>query len=277
MSLRHLVPGGSAGIKALAVFAAAALFLAGAQPGFAQSGGDMEALKAEIQALKAGQALMRKDLAVIKQILLRVTNPQRQAQRPAFKPQEMTIAGAATFGAADAPVTLVEFSDYQCPFCRRHHIKTKPQIVKNYVETGKLRYVVREFPLKSIHPKAPKASEAALCAQDQGKYWAMNKAFFANPRALGIDALKTHAKGLGLEMAKFNACLDGSKYAKQVERDLADGMKAGVRGTPTFFFGMTDPADPTRITAIKTLRGALPYGAFKQVIDQLIAQSEKPS
>ena len=256
----------------------AALAAAGTPPALAQSADELGALKAEIQSLKAGQAAIQKDLTAIKEMLVRATSGQgRERSEPPFEPQDLSIAGAATLGAADAPVTLVEFTDYQCPFCRRHSAQTKPQLVKDYVETGKLKYVLREFPLAQIHPQATKAAEAALCAGDQGRYFAMNQAFFADQRKLAPADLKAHAEGLGLDVAGFSECLDGGKYAQRVQKDLADGIKAGVRGTPTFFLGLTDPADATKIRATKALRGAQSYAAFKQAIDELLAEAEKGS
>jgi protein-disulfide isomerase len=253
--------------------ALAAISLAAAPGALAQSGEDIDALRAEIQALKAGQAAMRKELGEIKEILVRATGGRTQQQ--AFEPQDITIADAPYLGEADAIVTMVEFTDYQCPFCRRHSAQTKPQLVTDSVETGKLKYVLREFPLAQIHPQAVKAAEAALCAGDQGKYWDINEVFFANQRNLGIDEIKAHAEGLGLDLASFSECLDGDKYAQQVQGDLQDGMKAGVRGTPTFFLGLTDPADETKFRATAVLRGAQSYSAFKRAIDGLIAKAEK--
>jgi protein-disulfide isomerase len=257
------------------------LLLAGTQPGFAQSSDEIGALKAEIQALKAGQAAIQKNLAVITQFLQQQQQQRSQAsprsQPQPFQPMDLSVAGAPALGEAGAVVTIIEFTDYQCPFCRRHSAQTVPQLVKDYVETGKLRYVMREFPLASIHPQATKAAEAALCAGDQGKYWDMHDAFFANPRKLALKDLKAHAEGFGLDMKDFSECLDDGKYAQRVQKDLADGAKAGVRGTPTFFLGLTDPTDPTKIRATKTLRGAQSYAAFKQIIDALIAQAAKGS
>jgi protein-disulfide isomerase len=265
-----------AGLWVPVAFTASVLIFDGPRPSIAQSSRDVESLKSDIEVLKAGQAAIQRDLSAIKQLLTRATTPQGRTERP-FAPQDMTIAGAATLGAADAPVVLVEFTDYQCPFCRRHSIATKPRLVKDYVEAGKLRYVMREFPLRSIHPQAPKAAEAALCAKDQGKYWSMNKAFFTNPRELGIDTLKAHAKRLKLDSAQFNACLDQGKYAGRVQRDLQDGMRAGIRGTPSFLLGLSDPNNPDRFTATRILRGALPYSQFKHEIDALLAHAKNPS
>ncbi len=261
-----------------ATFALAALLLVGTEPAVAQSAEEMDALKAEIQALRAGQAAIQKDLAAIKEILVRATRGQSQARaQTKFEPLDLGIAGAATLGAAIAPVTLVEFTDYQCPYCRRYNLQTKPQLIKDYVEAGKLRYVLREFPIESIHPRAFKAAEAALCAGDQDRYWDMNALFFRNQKRLRPEDLVRHAETLGLDMAGFRDCLDGGKYTQRVRDDLRDGTAAGVRGTPSFFLGLTDPDDPSKIKATKFLRGAQPYLVFKQAIDALIAQAAKGS
>ena len=135
----------------------------------AQSAPDAQALQKEIDVLKAGQQAIQKDLAEIKKLL---QNQRAKPSQPApFKPQDVSIKGAPFLGEADAKLTLVEFTDYQCSFCKRHFTAVLPQIKKDYVDTGKLKYVMRQFPLVSIHPRATKASEAALCAGDQGKYW----------------------------------------------------------------------------------------------------------
>ena len=258
-------------------FAFAALLFFGVGPAAAQSAEEMDALKAEIQVLKQGQQAIQRDLAVIKQLLQQRPQAQARAQPQPFKPMELSVAGAPALGEQDAVVTMIEFTDYQCPFCARHNAQTKPQLVKDYVETGKLRYVLREFPIESIHPHAMKAAEAALCAGDQGKYWTMNALFFQNQRQLQPEQLMAHAEGLELDMAVFKDCFESAKYAERVRNDLRDGMTAGVRGTPSFFLGLTDPDDPSKIKAIKFLRGAQPYAAFKREIDSLIAQSAKGS
>jgi protein-disulfide isomerase len=279
MGLKWLTAGHFVGAERRLVgicLVAAAVTFSTVGSGLAQSGKEVEALRAEIQALKAGQAAMRKDLAEIKQILVRATSGRSRSE-PEFKPQDITISEAPFLGQPNAAVVLVEFTDYQCPFCRRHTARTKPRLIKEYVETGMLKYVLREFPLAQIHPQAPKASEAALCAGDQGKYWEINEVLFANQRKLSIAELKTYADDLGLDMARFNECLDGAKYTERVAADLKDGANAGVRGTPSFFLGVSDPDDPGKFRATRMLRGAQPYAAFKQAIDQLIAESEKRS
>ncbi len=140
------------------------------------------------------------------------------------------------------------------------------------MKTGKLRYVVRDFPLESIHPQAFKAHEAAHCAGDQGKYWDVFQRLFANPRALGAADLPRHATAVGVEPAKFQACLDGGQHAARVRRNLADGQKAGVRGTPTFFLGAVDANG--KVSVLRVLRGAQPFPAFKAAIEAALAEQK---
>jgi protein-disulfide isomerase len=168
----------------------------------------------------------------------------------------------------------VEFTDYQCPFCKRHITRVFPQIKKDYVDTGKVKYVLREFPLKSIHPNAPKASAAALCANDQGKYWEMHDKIFESPRKLAPADLKGHAEALGMDIAAFEGCIKDDTHGKRIAADVQAGSKAGVRGTPSFFFGKTGAADAKKIRATKFLRGAQGYPQFKKVIDGLLASAK---
>ena len=164
------------------VAVAAIIGLAAAQtPALAENDSEIRALRSEIETLKEGQATMQKNLGEILSILEPL---KRRTQAQKFEPKDIDLAGAAVKGAAEAPVTLVEFTDYQCPFCRRHFSTTMPQLVRDYVESGKLRYVVKEFPIPSLHPSAAKAAEGALCAGDQDRYWEMHDAIFQNPRAV---------------------------------------------------------------------------------------------
>ena len=142
--------------------------------------------------------------------------------------------------------------------------------MKNYVEAGKVRYAMREFPLTSIHPRATKASEAALCAGDQGKYWEMHDLIFNNQRKLADADLLAHADALAIDKSAFRACLESGKYAEQVKRDVEFGAKAGVRGTPSFLIGRTNPKNQNSFTATEFLRGAQPYAAFEKAIEGLL-------
>jgi protein-disulfide isomerase len=243
-------------------------------------------LKREIEVLKAGQLAIQKDLAEIKNLLLqrevqnlkdmlqgRQTAPGTPAQAQVPAPETVTVVsldGGAVKGDQNAKVTLVEFSDYQCPFCSRHFRETMPKIVDQYVKTGKVRYVLREFPIESIHPLAFKASEAALCAGEQGKYWEMHDRLFGNQNALAAAQLPSHAESVGLDAAKFRNCLDSGKFTAKVRKDLGDAKKAGATGTPTFFIGLTDPKS-NEVKAVKKIVGAQTFAAFKAAFDTLLA------
>jgi protein-disulfide isomerase len=244
----------------------------GSHTAWAGSSEDINSLKSEIEALKQGQKSMQKDLRDIKAALKSLVSRKGRAQQP-FKPADITIDGSPVMGKADAPVTMVEFTDYQCPFCRRYSNGTFPQIIKDYVKTGKVRYVVRQFPLKAIHPKAVKASEASLCAGDQGKYWEMHDMIFKKTKAFNQEEWVRHAEALSLDMSSFKDCLKNGKNAEKVNRDLKEGMALGMRGTPGFFFGRTDPNNPNKFKAVQMIRGAHPYPQFKKIIEKLLKPS----
>jgi protein-disulfide isomerase len=236
----------------------------GAGPARAQSGDQLGALKKDVEALKDGQAAMLKELQEIKALL--------HGRPAAAEPQNVVfgVDGHPAKGDKGAKLTLIEFSDYQCPFCGRYFRETLPQLQKEYVETGKLRYVFRNFPIESIHPQAFKAAEAAQCAGEQGKYWEMHDRLFGNQSALAPADLPGHARALGLDVAKFEQCLESGQIAASIRQDQADGQKAGVRGTPSFFLGLTTPAGEA-VRALRMIQGAQPYAAFKEAIDSLLA------
>lgn len=161
-------------------------------------------------------------------------------------------------GPEDAPVTIVEFSDFECPFCSRV-IPTLEQVKENYGD--KVRLVFRHFPL-NIHPNAQKAAEASMCAADQGKFWEMHDAMFANQRQLGVDNLKTMAADLELDTEQFGQCLDSGTYADEVQADLQAGVEAGVSGTPAMFING------------RMVSGAVPYEQVAEVIDEELKRHE---
>ncbi|MFO1430557.1 MAG: DsbA family protein [Candidatus Competibacteraceae bacterium] len=232
-------------------------------------GKELESLRQEIQELKEGQGAIQKQLGEIKQFLQAAR--QQAARPPGAQPIDaiVPIDKAPTKGQADAKLVLVEFSDYQCPFCQRSFQSVLPQVDKDYIQTGKLKYVFQDFPLEELHKNAFKAAEAAHCAGDQGKYWEMHDRLFSNQQALAPENLTAYAESLGLNRDSFQQCLDSDKYAAQVREDMSQGQQLGVQGTPTFFLG-TATADG-KVKAVRVLRGALPYPAFKEAIDGLLA------
>lgn len=174
-----------------------------------------------------------------------------------------------TLGSSDAAVTLIEYSDFQCPYCGRYARETFPQILETYVLTGKIRYVFKNFPLTSIHPQAEKAAEAAECAGEQGKYWEMHEALFNNQQqwsgqASAVQTFKQFATDLGLDQARFDACLDSGTYVDKIQADMQEAAADGVNGTPAF-----------RINGVE-LSGAQPYSEFARMIDYFLAGGQPP-
>jgi protein-disulfide isomerase len=242
-------------------------------PAFAASTKDeVIELQKEVRALKEGQDSMKKNLAEIKKLLESGARaaPARPTPAP-FEPRDVMITGASVMGEASAKVTLIEYSDYQCPFCSRHAKQTMPEIIKNYIDAGKVKFVMREFPIPSLHPRAAAASEAALCAGAQGKYWAMHDILFDNQRKLSDEDLRAYATEIGLDAGKFNSCVEQKDFAEQIASDVKEGKEMGVRGTPSFVLGLTDSADPNKVKITKFVRGARNYDSFAKEIDELLA------
>ena len=222
----------------------------------------------EIKALRKEMQDLRKDVEDLK------TKTIVRQQVPAPEPQEVVVSmnDDPVKGDLNAPVTIIEFSDFQCPYCGRFFKSTLTEIERDYIKTGKVRYVFRDFPL-DFHKQAPKASEAANCAGEQGKYWEMHDKLFENQNALMVDKLRQYAAEVGLESGPFDACLDSGKYAEEINRDVEDGKKAGVSGTPSFFIGKSQ--GPGKEITGKRIVGARPYESFKQIIDPLLADQGK--
>jgi len=161
-------------------------------------------------------------------------------------------------GPPDAPVLIVEFSDFQCSYCARFATETLGQILDAYGD--QVRLVFRDFPLTSMHTHAQKAAEASQCAYEQGEYWEYHDLLFQNQQALDVDSLKGYAQQLGLDTDAFNECLDSGQYSSEVQNDLTQGQSYGVTGTPTFFING------------HLLRGAKPFSDFQAMIEEELSQ-----
>jgi protein-disulfide isomerase len=181
------------------------------------------------------------------------------------------VAGAPSKGNQNAPVTLVEFSDYQCPSCGYYIANVYPSLNREYVRTGKIRYVVKNFPIESVHPLAFKAHEAAMCGAEQGKFWEMHDRLFANQQALQPELLEGYAQEAGLVPAMFRLCVASGRTTARVRGDMKEGISAGVRGTPTIVLGLTVGAS-SPITAARVIVGEHPYKEYKIAIESLLAQ-----
>jgi len=181
----------------------------------------------------------------------------QQAPAAQVDPVNVSYEGSPVKGEKDAPITIVEFSDYECPYCSRYVNSTYKQIVEKYVETGKVKYSFRNFPL-GFHQNAKPAAAAALCARDQkgdDMYFQYHDLLFSDSKDLGEETLKKYAKELGLDEAEFATCLTDGKFDAQISKDMAEGQTYGVRGTPAFFING------------RMLSGAQPFAAFESVIE----------
>ena len=180
---------------------------------------------------------------------------------------KLNTQGVPMIGNQGAPVTIVEFTDYQCPFCQRFHLTTFRELKKDYIDTGKVRFYSRDLPLDSLHPNATRAAEAGRCAADQGQFWALRDLMSANPDKLDLDNLLADAQTLKLDEKAFRACLVGEKYKTAVQNDVMEALRAGAEGTPAFVVGRStsDGVDG------ELLVGAQPLAEFVKVMAKLDA------
>ena len=204
------------------------------------------------------------ELRQIRQLL-----EKQQAQAP--RPQEeqptrakLNLAGFAMLGSKEAPLTIVEFTDYQCPFCQRFHTTAFGDLKKNYIDTGKVRFYSRDMPL-DFHPNAMRAAEAARCASEQGQFWQLHDVMGANPDKLDMNSLVAFAADLKMDVGTFRACVESEKYKNAVQTDVMEAMKIGASGTPTFVVGKSTPDGVDGEIVV----GAQPYPMFDQKLKEL--------
>jgi protein-disulfide isomerase len=219
----------------------------------------------------ASQAILQ-ELREIRRVLEKI---ERQGLgRPARRPDTPQTASVSIgkeptqLGAADAPVTVVEFTDYQCPFCKRFIQTTFPQLKRDYIDTGKVRWIVRDLPL-GFHANANKAAIAAHCAGDQGKYWEMRDILFKNNANLGNEKLPRYAREIGLDAKEFDACLSSDRHQSQIDQSSREAGKIRVTGTPSFIIGKT--AGDT--VSGKLVIGAQPTAVFIAGIQRVLNQA----
>lgn len=203
-----------------------------------------------------------------------VAQPQVQQQQVGNQPsgpRKISVDDDPVLGDKNAPLTIVEFSDYECPFCKRSFGELLPELQKNYIHTGKLKLVYRDFPL-SFHANAHKEAEAAECARSQGDdttYFKFHDQIFtqttSNGTGLALSQLPVIAKSLGLNVNRFQQCLDSGKFKDEVGKDITDGTAAGVSGTPSWFIGQSSKDGIINATFMV---GAQPFSAFKMIIDE---------
>jgi protein-disulfide isomerase len=203
-----------------------------------------------------------KELKAIRQLLERQTQPAGPGRLPPMPqiPQtgKLRLEGGYSLGSVDAPVTIVEFTDYQCPFCRRFESTTFAEIRKKYIETGKVRLVIRDLPLVDMHPDAMQTAEAAHCAGDQEKFWPMHDALLSDTSKLGNDGLIDSAESIKLDMTVFRSCLESGKHKLEIQNDMRVASSLQVNGTPAFVIGKSTGEELSGAIII----GAQPFSVF---------------
>jgi len=196
------------------------------------------------------------ELRQIRQLLERQPQPQQPAGPPAKI--KMNLDGAPMMGSKKAPLTMVEFTDYQCPFCQQFHAQTFGELKKNYIDTGKVRFYARDLPLDSMHPNAMRAAEAGRCANDQGEFWRLRDIMGNHPDKLDLDSLLADAEFLKLDVKAFRVCVVEEKYKNEIQTDLMDAMRIGADGTPAFVLGKSTNEGVEGDLVV----GAQPYNMF---------------
>jgi protein-disulfide isomerase len=202
------------------------------------------------------------ELRQIRQLLEKGAGPAAAAQDPSGKVR-VRIGNAPILGDKNAPLTMVEFTDYQCGFCQRFHTATFPEIRKKYIDTGKVRFVSRDLPLE-FHSNAMRAAQAARCAGDQGKFWAMRDQLVANAGKLTPADIAGYAKQIKLDVGTFQSCVDSGKHAAAVKADRAAAEALRIDGTPAFVVGKSTPEGVEGVVVV----GALPLDAFEAKLEE---------
>ena len=174
-------------------------------------------------------------------------------------------SNGVSMGSDSAPLVLIEYTDYQCPFCQQFHNTAWDQIKKNYIDTGKVRFINRDFPL-DFHENAKRAAIAAHCGEEQGKFWELRHVMHVNADKLQPDKLVGYAKDVGLDVAKFSSCVLGEKYKGTVEKSYAEGLSVGLSGTPSFVLGRIKDG---KLEGVRIV-GAQPYNAFDSKIRDML-------
>jgi protein-disulfide isomerase len=193
--------------------------------------------------------------------------PGQPAPAPDDKVSMALPVGGYTVGKDDAPLMLVEYTDYQCPFCQQFHNTSYAQIKTNYIDTGKIKFVSRDFPL-GFHENAMRGAVAARCAGEQGKYWELRHAMIVNASQLQPDKIEGYAANNSMDVNKFKACVAADKFKASIDKDIAEGTAAGINGTPSFVLGRVKDG---KLQGVRMV-GAMPYAQFDAKIKEMLAQ-----
>lgn len=218
-----------------------------------------------LQELKQIRGLLQKQ-----QTLFRQNIKSQPIPNPIVK---LTHREPYVLGKPDAPITLVEFTDYQCPYCSRFHTNTFPQIKKQFIDTGKVRFVSRDLPL-GFHKQAMPAARAARCAGEQGKYWELRHVLSSNPKNLSKESIIQYVQEQDLDIGQFQDCFESNKYTNDIQQDMADARAVGLTGTPGFVVGLTSQNGSLEGLKIK---GAQPFASFERQIKKILVGKGTPT
>ncbi|GAA5645125.1 DsbA family protein [Vibrio proteolyticus] len=238
---------------------------------------DDSKLESEIASLRDEVKQLQQDVADINTQVDEIKTAAAEAKTPKSRilPNQPDFDGNGqipSMGETSAKIAIIEFSDFQCPYCKRYVDQTFAKIKDNYIDSGKLRYLARDFPLK-FHPQAKSAAVAAVCSFQQNAYWPMRDSLFANVRQLGDELYQKAAGELSLDMTKFTACLSDPKVVEKINEDITLATSLGVRGTPSFLIGRIENNE---MVEPKLVVGAQDYRVFSALFEQLLAEEAKP-
>jgi protein-disulfide isomerase len=206
------------------------------------------------------------ELRQIRQLLERQQQPKPQAPPEPVRAQ-LDLNGAEMLGSRTAPITVVEFTDYQCPFCQRFHVSVFGEMKRLFIDTGKVRFYSRDLPLDSIHPNAMRAAMGARCAAEQGQFWKLRDIMGSNPGKLEMADLVEDAESLKMDTAAFRTCVESGKYREAVQANVIEALRFGIGGTPSFVIGKSTPAGVDG----EVVEGALPLTEFAKVFARVEA------
>ena len=216
-----------------------------------------------------GDAIIN-ELRQIRQLLGKQQRAEAAPAAPA--PQErvrLKLGNDYSLGQGDAPLVMVEYTDYQCPYCNRFYTGAFPELKKQYIDTGKMRFITRDFPL-DFHPHAMKAAQASRCAGEQGKFWQMKDALMTNSSQLNPELIAVLARDRGLDMAKFSGCMDGGKVAAGIKDGIAQATAIGITGTPSFVIGRVSEGYLDGFLVV----GAQPFANFDALAKKLLLEKK---
>ena len=227
---------------------------------------DDAALEKEMGEIKKEMGEIKREIKALREFLQSVIRKPGPARPEGPKRGKASIKDDPYLGDSAAKVVIVEYSDFQCPYCGRFYRTTLPEIKKRYIDTGKVGYVFKDFPL-DFHKQARKAAEAAHCAGEQGKYWEMHDKIFDEQRKMRIEDFVDHAGVLGLDEGGFKTCIDSGRHSVGINEDIASGRANKVSGTPAFLVGTINEGGEVEGVM---LVGAQPFPAFAVILDDLL-------